>query len=486
MFSRLRKLSPTSWLTAQNLFKQGFAILLFAIQAPLLGPHAFGLIALVMVFIGFCEYVLEIPATDALVSVSNIEERHYATMTTVNIVSGLIIGVLIFALAPLIATNFHEPELTTILRVMAPLPMLTVLTAAPNAACRRELNMEPLVTRMLISTTLAGIVGLTLTFLHYGVWALVWQATLQRVLNVAILWRLVNMPFRLGFSAPHFDELRRYGAPMALSQVMAWAADQIPRYILGFFLGASELGLFSLAGRLADIVLQLAVSPRYGVARIEMRAFRDKHDGINEAMRRILVQMSALTFPLCIGGAVVMPVLFSAWLNARWAGGVLPAQLMILGIMPQVTHYALSAALLGANRQSSIAINATAQTVTLTLVSLVFAPLGLNAATAGIATRPLVTSVFPVVFARRYCSIEPKRVFTAQVPALLAAAVTGVVTFAAQWVLKPYMNAVMLLAVLVVIGGMTYALLATQLLPDFAAQFAAKLPARFRRAPRAS
>jgi len=296
----------------------------------------------------------------------------------------------------------------------------------------------------------------------------------------------VNMPFRLGFSAPHFHELRRYGGPMALSQVMAWAADQIPRYILGFFLGASELGLFSLAGRLADIVLQLAVSPRYGVARIEMRQFRDNHEGINEAMRRILVQMGALTFPLCIGGAVVMPVLFSAWLNERWAGGVLPAQLMILGIMPQVTHYALSAALLGANRQSSIAVNATAQTVTLTLVSLIFAPFGLIPATAAIATRPLVTSVFPVMFARRYCGVEPKRVFAAQTPALLAACITGAVTFAAQRVLMPHTGPVILLAVLIVVGGTTYAVLATQLMPDFAAQFTAKLPARLRRAPRAS
>jgi teichuronic acid exporter len=486
MAGLLRKLSPTSWLTAQNIFKQGFAIALFAIQAPMLGPHAFGLIALVMVFIGFCEYVLEIPATDALVSVTNIEARHYSTMTTVNVVSGVVIGALIYVFAPVIAASFREPELALILRVMSPLPMLTVLASAPNAACRRELNFQPLVTRMLISTTIAGVVGLVLTFLHYGVWALVWQATLQRVLNVAILWRLVNMPFRVGFSRPHFDELRRFGGPMALSQVMAWAADQIPRYILGFFLGASELGLFSLAGRLSDIVLQLAVSPRFGVARIEMRKFRDNHDGINEAIRRILMQMSALTFPLCVGGAVVMPLLFSAWLNARWSGGVLPAQLMILGIMPQVTHYALSAALLGANRQSSIAINATAQTAALTLVSLIFAPLGLYPATAAIATRPLITSVFPVVFARRYCDVEPKGVFAAQFPALLAACITGAVVFAAQWLLMPSMSAVVLLAVLVLIGGATYAALATRLLPEFAAQFTAKLPARFRRAPRAS
>ena len=284
----MRKISPTSWLTAQNLFKQIFAIALFAIQAPMLGPRAFGLIALVMVFIGFCEYVLEIAGTDALISVKDIEERHYSTMTTVNVACGITLGALIFAVAPRIATVFREPELVPILRFMAVLPILTVLASAPNAACRRELQFEPLVTRVLVSTTAGGIVGLILTFMHFGVWALVWQATIQRVLNVAILWRLVKMPFRMGFSVPHFKELRRYAAPMLVSQTMSWAADQVPRYILGFFLGASELGLFSLAARLSDIVVQLAVSPRYGVARIEMRQFADQRAGIELATQRTL------------------------------------------------------------------------------------------------------------------------------------------------------------------------------------------------------
>jgi teichuronic acid exporter len=480
------KISPTSWVTAQNLFKQLFAIALFAIQAPMLGPRAFGLIALVMVFIGFCEYVLEIAATDALVSVKNIEESHYATMTTVNVVSGVALGILIFVFAPYIAASFREPQLTSLLRFMAPLPIFTVLASAPNAACRRELQFEPLVTRVLISTAVGGIVGLILTFMHYGVWALVWQATIQRVLNVAILWKLVKMPFRLGFSRPHFEELRRYGAPMVVSQTMSWGAEQIPRYILGFFLGASELGLFSLASRLCDIVLQLAVSPRYGVARIEMRKYAEQRAGIDEAMRRILLQMSAMTFPLCIGAAVVMPLLFTAWLNTRWTGGVLPAQLLMLGIMPYVTHYALSAALLGANRQSAIAVNATAQTVTLIVVSAVFAPFGLAAATAAIACRPLVTAAIPMFFARRYCGIEAADVLLAQLPALLAACMTGAVVFGLKLALAPYLGSVALLAWLVLAGAVTYGALITRLLPEFAAQFTARLPARLRRRPGAS
>jgi hypothetical protein len=165
---------------------------------------------------------------------------------------------------------------------------------------------------------------------------------------------------------------------------------------------------------------------------------------------------------------------------------VLPAQLLMLGIIPYVTHYALSAALLGMNRQSSIAINATAQTCTLLLVSVVFAPFGLYPATAAIACRPLLTATIPVIFARRYGGIAAKGVLLAQAPALLAACATGALLFGLKRVLTPYAGSMTLLVGLAVAGVVTYGALIGLLLPDFAAQLTARLPGRLRRHLRAS
>ena len=474
----MRRISPTSWVTAQNLFKQLFTIALFAIQAPLLGPKAFGLIALVMVFVGFCEYVLEITGTDALISIRDIEPQHYSTMTTMNVVAAAVMGAGIFVFAPTIGALFREPQLADILHVMSALPMLTVLSSAPNAACRRELDFQPLVTRILASTVAGGVVGLVLTFMDYGVWALVWQAIVQRVLNVAILWKLVKMPFQMGFSQRHFQDLKRFGTPMLVSQGMSWGADQIPRYILGLYLGASELGLFSLASRLSDTVLQLAVSPRYAVARIEMRRFAENREGIEAFTRGVLTHISVLAFPLCLGAAAVMPLLFTTWLNARWAGGVIPAQLMMLGILPYITHYTLSAALMGTNNQSKIAFNATVQTITLVLVSLVFAPLGLIIATAAIACRPLLTASIPVYFARKYCGLGVRLAILGQIRPFSAAAVMAGVVYGLEIGLRGHMSDGALLVSLVGVGALTYVTLISVLLPDVVKPLLARLRRR--------
>jgi len=49
MPKRLSLSSPTFWATTNSIFEQVFWIALFALQAPLLGPRAFGLIALAAV-----------------------------------------------------------------------------------------------------------------------------------------------------------------------------------------------------------------------------------------------------------------------------------------------------------------------------------------------------------------------------------------------------------------------------------------------------
>jgi O-antigen/teichoic acid export membrane protein len=467
-------MSPASWISAQNLLAQIIGIALLAVQAPLLGPRAFGLMALVMVFIGFCDTVLQVAATDALISVREIEDEHYATIMTVSaaLATAIGIGVLIFARG--IALFFDEPKLEAMLRWMALLPLVSVLASAPSAASRRELNFRPLVIRELAGMIVGGIFGMALALLHCGVWALVVQTIVQRVLNVTILWRLVAVRFRLGFSAAHFSELWRYAGPMMVSQMMSWSAAQIPRFFLGFYLGATDLGIFSLASRFNDIVVQTTVVPPYMVARIQMREFITERSGFDSAVRRLLQRMAFLCFPLCIGGAVAMPVLIGAWLDPRWANGVVASQLMLLGAMPYVSHYGLSAVLLATNNQPQIAVNSTFQSITTAAVVPIFGALGLTAATAAIALRPLASASIPLVMARRHCGISTKLVLQAQARVLGAAIIMGGVVWLLRSLLVSHIGGALLLPILIAAGALSYAVFIRYLAPDLARSYVSR------------
>ena len=474
--TRAFALAPTAWVTIQTVSQQLVAIAILAVQAPILGPRAFGLFALVMVFIGFCEFVVGSAATEALISIRRIEERHFHAMTGITVLISLLLGAAAFAAAPSLARIFGDADLAPVLRWMAVLPVLSAFSAAPLAATKREMQFRPTALRGIAGTIAGGLAGLTLALLGAGVWALIWQALVQRAVAVVVLWRLVPLRFGLSLSWRHLGEMRQFAATVAVSRVMNWASAQLPRLILGLFLGTTELGLFALAARLNDIVSQIALEPRATVARVDLRRWAADVEGLDAAARRLFMQMSAICFPLCIGGAVIVPTLFHTWLNPHWFGAIVPAQLMLLMGVPSVTFYCASALFLALNHQASEAFVSTVQTVTAAVVTLISAPLGLTVATAAISARPLALLPLPVALLNHRCGISARAMLLAQRPALLAAALMGVAVWLLGALLESRLSGIVELLALIVAGAVIYLVLLMALLPDLVDQFLRRTP----------
>ncbi len=465
------QLSPASWLTARAIFGQVFALGLFAIQAPLLGPRAFGLISMVMIFVGACESVLIEAAAESLISIRSIEDEHYSTMTSVNVGIAVLFGIAIFVTAPLIATLFGAASLVAILHWMSILPAVTAFSAAPTAATKRDMQFRPLAIRSMGSVLVGGGVGLILTLAGAGVWALVWQALVTRLVAAWVLWYAVSLKFQLGFSKRHFDDLLRFGVPTLLSRVMNWAGAQVPRLILGIYWGPVQLGLFSLASRLSDILMEIVVVPRYAVARVELRKFALMPANFDAALRRISTRMSVFCFPACIGGAVVLPTLFHVWLNPGWYLGIIPAQLMLLICMPLITHYCVGAALLALNHQSTEALGSIAQTVAIVIIVFLSAPLSLNVACAAIALRPLVLLPVPLALLKFRSAIPIRTLLKSQIRPLVAALLMGTCVWFLREFLSHLANKLILLMVLTCTGALLYGLLIVVLMPEFASRY---------------
>jgi O-antigen/teichoic acid export membrane protein len=465
------RLSPTSWLTTKTVFSQVFAVALFAIQAPVLGPKAFGLISLVMVFVGFCESVPCEAAADSLISVREAQEEHFATMTTAVVAFSLLFGLVIFVGADWLGRILGAAELGPILRWMAILPALTAISAAPTAATKRDMRFGPLALRSIVSLLVGGIVGLVLTLTGFGVWALVWQALVTRVVIAVVLWNTVPLKLRFGFSRPHFDDVLRYAAPTLVSRVMSWGGGQIPRLLLGLFWGPAPLGLFSLAGKLTEVLLELTVVPRYAVARVELRRFASDPVALADALRRTVTLMSVFCFPLCVGGAVVIPTLFHVWLDPRWYTGIIATQLLLLACMAQITHYCAGATLLACNFQKAEAVGSVIQTLTTVVATLVAAPFGITVAAAVIGGRPFATIAVPVTLLQQKIGLSPRVILGGQLPALAAALTMGAGVWLLQRETAPLLGGVSELLLLVAAGAGLYVLMIVLLMPGFAAQF---------------
>jgi O-antigen/teichoic acid export membrane protein len=427
LFARL--LRPTVWLTAERGLSEAISLGLFAIQAPLLGPAAFGLVAAAMVFVAFWEGVPAGAMNEALLSVREIDARHFSSVTAAAIALCLPFGAILFGLGAPMAAAFGARELAPIMHAMAVLPLIQAFSIAPLAAAQREMRFQTTSLRTIASLGAAGVVGIVLTLLGAGVWALVWQAIVQRVVAAIVLWAAAGQPFSLAFSRRHFAELRVFMLPIMLSRLVTWAAGQLPRLILGLFLGSADLGLFTLASRLNAIIHQVVISPKAFVARVDLRRFADQQDLLPPAVREMFGHLSILTFPACLGGAAIVPALFHTWLNASWAGAILPAQILLLACVPYVTFYGCTALLYALNLQNREVGVAALLSAGGLLGPLAGGRFGLLVACTVIAVLALAAVPLPIVVVQRNTCVVPRDILLPQAAPLLSSVAMAIAVY---------------------------------------------------------
>ena len=462
---RLLGSSPTIWLTLDRLTQQAIWLLLFAILAPILGPKPYGLFTIVMAFIGFCEMVIVGGAVEALVTIPEATDSHFRTVNLAGVVAAAVAGGAVFAAAGPIANFFEAPELEKLFRVLAPLPVISALTAIPVAVLSRHMRFRALALRSIVGLVASAMIAVVLAWYGAGVWALVAQVLAQRCIELAILWASAHTRLGFGWSQSNFRELRGYAFNVIISKGMFWAGSQIPRIILGWYLGATDLGLFALAGRLIDITSQVFIVPRSAVARLTLRKFADGPEGFAEEFNLTIRQIAILCFPVCCGLAALMPILYS-FLGQRWTPGILPAQIMVLTGIPLTFYFCFTAAVLALrepqlNSQNAVAINATTA-----VMILLTASHGLDAACAAILAQRVVMMPLALMMLRRITGITPIGVIWAQLPILGTAAVMGGIVVLATPVVERFFSLPLTLLILVIIGAVSYAPLALLAAPD--------------------
>src|ERR1035437_1061043 len=441
---------PTIWLTLDKLTQQVMWLLLFMILAPILVPKPYGLFAIVMSFIGLCEMVIVGATVESLVTVPDATDSHLRTANLVTVIAALVAAAAVFAAALPMAKFFDAPDLEQLFRVLAPLPVISALTATPIAVPYRQMRFRALALRSIMGLLAGGIVAVCLA----------WHG--------AVLWASAHT--RLGFewSPSHFRDLRGYAISVVVSRGMAWSGSQIPRIILGWYLGPADLGLFALAGRIVDSITQIIILPPSSVARLTLRQFVDDLAAFAEAFQMVLRQIAILSFPVCCGLAAIMPTLFATLLDQRWQAGILAAQLMVLTGIPMTFYYCFTAAVYAARRphldsQVAVAVDATSA-----LAVLLAASHGLYAACTAMLAQRIAMLPAPLIMLRRVAGISPIGVIWAQLPILGAAAVMGWIVVLSTPLTQMRFGQSFTLPILTLIGAAIYIPLALLAAPEIA------------------
>ena len=372
-------------------------VLVIPVLGRILGPSAFGLVALATPFILFANMLADAGMGNALIREQNPSREMESTVFWMSFGVGLSLALLLCAGSPLIAAIVHQPALTPILMGLAPILVFSSTLSVANARISRARHFGMFAVGDLLSMVLSSVAAIAAAINGWGAWSLVLQQVVLWVAKAG--WVLTAARFRPAFVCrPSLArDLLRFGLHNVGADIAALIGRNAPALVIGATLGVVAVGHYSMAYNLVRIPDLVLSGPLYLATFTAVSAVAAAKGGAAPMCLRTLRMVSTVMAPLFCGLALVSDLVIQAYLGPKWHGTA--AELAILSVAGFfLCQYALmGAVLMGLGRsdlQFRLSLLGAGGMVVGAVVGQHF---GLSAAAAGVSAGAAV--VFPFYFA---------------------------------------------------------------------------------------
>lgn len=226
----------------------------------LLFPEAFGLMALVQIFITGLAMFSDIGIRASIIQNSRSHEPGFLnTAWTLQVLRGVILWLFACAIAWPAASFYDDPRLAQLLPVAGLTALIAGFSPTRIHTANRDLVLGRLTLIEIASQVINIAMMITLALLMRSVWALVFGNVLGAITKQLLL--VIFMPGhhnRLQIDRSALGELIHFGKWIFLSTVCGFVANQADRAILGKFVSLEMLGIYSVGFFLASVPMMLA------------------------------------------------------------------------------------------------------------------------------------------------------------------------------------------------------------------------------------
>jgi len=237
-----------------------------AVLARLLTPSDYGLFTMVAALVGFANLLKDLGLSTATVQKETISQAEVSALFWINVLAGVVVTLVLALCAPLVVAYYGRPELLWLTRAYGATAIISSLAAQHSALWQRQMKFGAIAQRDLLSTAIGMIAGIVAAAAGLRFWALVVQLAAASAASTAFLWWRSGWrpgPPRRTAGLGHF---LRFGWSMTLSNLLAYANNNMDNVLLGRYAGDVAVGLYSRAQGLLNKALQQVLPPILNVA----------------------------------------------------------------------------------------------------------------------------------------------------------------------------------------------------------------------------
>jgi PST family polysaccharide transporter len=289
-----------AWSFAATGGQQGVGTLVAFVLAVLLGPHAYGLVAIATIYIAFVQLALNQGFSTTIIQREQLEPGHLDSAFWLNVGWAVLLMGASIGLSSLWADVNGQQQLSMIIDVLSVLILIQALTLVQQSILIRQLSFKKLAIRSNIAAVVGGTVGIVAALYGAGVWALVAQQLVTAVVALMLLWVVSRWVPRFRFSVRHARELMGFSVQVFAGNLAKFIDQRSDALMMGIFFGPVAVGVYRLADRLVDTFVRLSNRPVMTFALAHFSRLQNDHDGLKKATRSCMRLNALATVPFML------------------------------------------------------------------------------------------------------------------------------------------------------------------------------------------
>jgi O-antigen/teichoic acid export membrane protein len=236
------------------------------VLARLLTPADFGLVAMVTAVTSLATAFADLGLTEATIQSKEINHGQVSALFWINVAIGLGLTLVTAGLAPVLAWLYREPRIVNITMLLALTFLISGLRSQHDALLKRQMRFVSLAIRDVAAYVLAVPVAIAMAWRGLGYWAIVALPLVLNSTQMVFSWLMMSWRPGLPRRDAKVGSMVAFGGNVAASYLIFNLNRNADNVLIGWYWGATPLGLYSRAYNLLMLPLRQLSAPAASVA----------------------------------------------------------------------------------------------------------------------------------------------------------------------------------------------------------------------------
>lgn len=310
------------------------------VLARILGPEAFGNVAIMTAIVSILQVLVDGGLASALIQKKDADETDYSSAFYFNIIFCVFLYAILFLCAPLVSAFYNNDDFTLWIRVVGILIIISGVKNVQQSIVAKRLEFKKFFFSTISGTVMAAFIGIWMAVKGAGVWALIAQLlTNSFVDTIVVSFTLGWKPSKV-FSLQRTKALWQYGWKILLSNLIDVFFGNYIQLMIGKRYSVDDLAYYNRGKSLPHVIVSNINTSIDSVLFPVMSIEQNDRDRIKSITQKAIISSTFIMAPLMMGMFFTADLIVKVLLGMKWMPSVTYIRVFCVILLFQPIHTA--------------------------------------------------------------------------------------------------------------------------------------------------